>query len=293
MIEHLGFNYTYRVHRGSDSGCYPTIFLSGAFQGMDSWKSFCKYFLEKGKTTIVSDLPGAGKSDDLPLEYGPDYYVDAVCKLLDELGYNKVSVLGPSYGGHIAYRFAQLHPERVNKLMLVGAIEQLPENYLDDLEYSFKLVKSGNGREFADNMLGFSGPQVGNGLICTDPDKKINRQKLSTKLIRTQLSNMSDYDINRYITNTKRLMLHGKMDLSNPPMVDTLVFTGEHDCFTKPEYCRDLAKSIPGAKFTTVKEADHLLHFQQFDTTAELWYNFAYDLPLDGIPNINEIETFR
>lgn len=145
--------------------------------------------------------------------------------------------------------------------------------------------------QFANELLGISGPQQGCGLICTDPEKPIARRKLAHRLLYSQLINMNAADREKYVINTKRLLNHGQIALGSPPAVRTLVFTGEHDCFTRPEFCREIASAFCKATFTTIQQADHLFHIEQFDTTAELLFRFSYNQPIDDIPMLNAIEV--
>jgi pimeloyl-ACP methyl ester carboxylesterase len=69
-------------------------------------------------------------------------------------------------------------------------------------------------------------------------------------------------------------------DLLASIAVPTLVVTGEEDTFTGPEVGRDLAASIPDARFLLVEEAGHLVNLEQpeivnealLDFLAPLWF---------------------
>jgi len=91
------------------------------------------------------------------------------------------------------------------------------------------------------------------------------------------LVRMDDRDLLRFIWNTQRLLRHTALELDRPPHVPTLVFTGEHDTFTRPERCKWVADHIPGVRFTTIPAADHVFHLQQFDATVDLLWRFVSD----------------
>jgi hypothetical protein len=53
-----------------------------------------------------------------------------------------------------------------------------------------------------------------------------------------------------------------------------LVFTGEHDCFSIPDNCREVADVFEKGWFTTVDRANHLFHIQQFEVVLSLLLRF-------------------
>lgn len=268
-----GFRFGYRLHTRSSArfsnsasmGRTPILFLSGAFQSMDSWKRFVRAFESTGDVLLV-DLPGSGCADALPSEYGLDYLTDALRHLLDELRIDRVYLIAASYGSPVAYRFAQREPERVAKLVLAGIMKEIPERRIETVQESVELAISGDTRRLAALAC--------EGLLCQNPDKPIVRRRLARRVLAGGLTAMNREDRHRYILNTRRLLLHDPLDLDRPPEVPTLVFTGEHDVFTTPDACYEVAMRIPDAYFTTILEADHLFHVERFDVTAELLLRF-------------------
>ena len=80
--------------------------------------------LETQRELIMPDLLGYGFSERSP-SAGPHYtlkgYAAALAAILDELGVDKVDVVGHSYGGLIAARFALEHPNRVRRVVFMNA----------------------------------------------------------------------------------------------------------------------------------------------------------------------------
>lgn len=70
--------------------------------------------------TIAVDMPGSGGSPAtlLPRSFGG--LASLVVSLLDRLGYERVDVLGVSWGGALAQELALRHPKRVRKLVLAA-----------------------------------------------------------------------------------------------------------------------------------------------------------------------------
>ena len=78
-----------------------------------------------------------------------------------------------------------------------------------------------------------------------------------------------------------RLLHHEPLDLGAAPAVPALVFTGEHDVYTRPELCHEVASAFESATFTTIRSADHLFHLECFDATLALVAWFLRGEPLD------------
>jgi 4,5:9,10-diseco-3-hydroxy-5,9,17-trioxoandrosta-1(10),2-diene-4-oate hydrolase len=104
-------------------GGLPLVMLHGGGPGASAWSNFgaaLPGFAEHFRTLLI-DQPGFGASDK-PEVVG-NYYRHAanhVLKLLDELGIDRVHLLGNSLGGGTAMRLALSHPDRVGRLVLMG-----------------------------------------------------------------------------------------------------------------------------------------------------------------------------
>src|SRR6266571_3796707 len=107
---------------GSHEGV-PVVLLHGGGPGASGASNFRKnlpVFAEHFRTLVV-DQPGYGKSDKPEVQ--GNYFTfsaGALKGLLDELGIDKVHLVGNSLGGGTAVRFALGHPERAGRLVLMG-----------------------------------------------------------------------------------------------------------------------------------------------------------------------------
>jgi 4,5:9,10-diseco-3-hydroxy-5,9,17-trioxoandrosta-1(10),2-diene-4-oate hydrolase len=88
--------------------------------GMSNFKQNLPAFAEHFRTLVI-DQPGYGKSDKPEVQ--GNYFTfaaGALTGLLDELGIDKIHLVGNSLGGGTAVRFALSHPERAGRLVLMG-----------------------------------------------------------------------------------------------------------------------------------------------------------------------------
>jgi 4,5:9,10-diseco-3-hydroxy-5,9,17-trioxoandrosta-1(10),2-diene-4-oate hydrolase len=116
-----GEEYLHYHDAGSGS---PLLMLHGSGPGVSGWANFggtLPAFVSKFRVVIL-DQPGYGQSYQ-PQRITPPYVgmaAGAVLRLLDALELDRVDIIGNSMGGGVACRFAIDHPERVNRLVLMG-----------------------------------------------------------------------------------------------------------------------------------------------------------------------------
>lgn len=119
----LTLNYYEAGESTSVGGGLPLVMLHGGGPGASAWSNFGSAlpgFAEDFRTLLV-DQPGFGQSDKPPVV--GNYFrfsAEVVKDLLDELGIDRIHLLGNSLGGGTAARFALLYPERVGRLVLMG-----------------------------------------------------------------------------------------------------------------------------------------------------------------------------
>jgi pimeloyl-ACP methyl ester carboxylesterase len=159
-------------------------------------------------------------------------------------------------------------------------MKEIPSHMRQPVLDNLMHLKLGHMNDFAQGAI--------EGLLTLDPALFVYRRNLTTRLLHSQLIGMSEADKKKYLFNTLRLLTKSPLDLAKPPRCPTLVFTGEHDTFTRPEDCLEIARSIPCSYFTTIKDADHLFHIEQPTTTCELCFQFVSDCEVDSVTGIGD-----
>ena len=114
-----------RIHyqEAGDEQAPPIILIHGFISSNLIWSHVLKPLAQKGFRAIAPDLPGYGYSEKpRDAEYTIDEQARSVIGLMDRLGIQKALIAGASYGGAVAATMALDYPERVEKLILVGAV---------------------------------------------------------------------------------------------------------------------------------------------------------------------------
>lgn len=117
---------THVFESGPQRGGPPIVFVHGTALFGASLSPLSAYFDDA--RTIAFDRPGYGLSDAFVYteENIRRTVVDTLSGVLDELGLERVDIVGHSMGGHTGIRFALAHPHRVRRLILVGAVPAFP-----------------------------------------------------------------------------------------------------------------------------------------------------------------------
>ncbi|MCA9708668.1 MAG: alpha/beta hydrolase [Myxococcales bacterium] len=113
-----------RLHywRSTAQGDHPPVLLLHGFGGAAVWQWAEQVpALAPNRTVLVPDLLWFGGSSSTDADPRLDHQVAAMVALLDHEGLVEVDVVGISYGGLVGWRLAQLHGERVRRLVLVDS----------------------------------------------------------------------------------------------------------------------------------------------------------------------------
>lgn len=120
-LEHDGFRTNYHdVGEGE-----PVLLIHGSGPGVTAWANWRLVLpeLSSKHRVIAPDVVGFGYSN---CQDGAtptiETWVQHIESLLDWLGLKRVSIVGNSFGGALALWFAVKHPERVERIVLMGSV---------------------------------------------------------------------------------------------------------------------------------------------------------------------------
>jgi pimeloyl-ACP methyl ester carboxylesterase len=102
----------------------PVVLLHGWALGQHTYREVVERIAAEGVRVIAPSMPGFGDTGELPdSSFSLSGYAAWVTHLLDALEIDEPAVLvGHSFGGGVAIRFAHDHPERTRSLVLVNSI---------------------------------------------------------------------------------------------------------------------------------------------------------------------------
>ncbi|MFD5919449.1 alpha/beta fold hydrolase [Kitasatospora sp. NPDC058201] len=277
-----GYRSEGRTLRHRDPDVDTVVLIGGALQRKAAWGRFEAVLAERFHVFTV-DLPGWGDADTLPAALGVDFLAGALHDLLEAAGHGRgqVHVLGASYGSGIAHRYAQTRPCAVRSIVLAGPLLWVPDAVREDLRRSVDLLEDGRMEEFAELSADV--------ILRSTPGARVTRQAAVRRILHSMFRDIVGADREKYRHNTLRLLR--QTPSPQPPItVPVLVVTGEHDRFTPPELCREVASACTDARLVLVYDADHAMHLELPARAGDLLTRFVTGESLDGLSYCHPVE---
>ena len=245
-----------RLHHGTVASGPDVVLLHGVGLDRSMWDRCVPLLAERYRVTTV-DLRGHGASPAAaPGTSLADLATD-VAAVLDELGADRVHLVGFSLGALVAQQLAATAPERVATLSLVSSVaSRTPEE-----------------REAVLGRLEAASQDVAITVDAAvdrwfDPAWQVREPELVSAVRRTMSANEPSSYLACY-----RVFATGDAEVG--PLLGgiaapTLVITGSDDPGSTPDMSHRLAAAIPDARVEIVDGARHLLPLERPDelTTA-------------------------
>jgi 3-oxoadipate enol-lactonase len=252
-----------RIHYRRSGAGFPVVFLHAGVADSRMWEPQAAG-LAAHFDVITPDMRGYGKSE-LPAE--PWSPTADVLALMEALGLRDAPhVVGSSIGGGVAVDFALEHPDRVSKLVLVGAgVGGLMVGDPNDPIYADAMAAEEAKDMEALNQAEMKLWLVGPGRSADHVDKKL----------RDLFLDMNGIALRGDFKSAPRLEL-------DPPAaerlgeikVPTLVVVGDHDLPEIHETADVLMSKIRGARKALIQDAAHLPNLEHPDKFNRLVLDF-------------------
>jgi pimeloyl-ACP methyl ester carboxylesterase len=237
-------------------------FASGAWQWFNQINELAANF-----QVITFDSRGISRSK---LADGESVSIAAIAddihELLDDLGIEKASILGTSFGGFVAQDFALRYPERLNKLILActsfgGKNHVLPDNIealsafstiadLNSLERIRKFMIPAFTKDFAENNFD----------IIEQVCKLREENEVPESVYLQQLQAAMTFDIQATLSKIT---------------AETLIITGDKDQVVPMQNSINLAKEITKSRLEIIENAGHLFFIEQAEKFNKIVTDFV------------------
>jgi pimeloyl-ACP methyl ester carboxylesterase len=194
--------------------------------------------------------------------------------LLDALKIQKADVLGFSRGSFIAQEPALLHPEKVNRLILVaascGGEENIPQS--PDVVQIYSDFAYGRSQDIA-KLLSITFPQ---SWIQSHPNNLALPPSTEIVPLNTSIQQFEIVE-NWFATNWT-----GVCNQLSEVTTPTLVVTGTEDVSVPPANDLIIAQKIPGAWLIQIREAGHGLMYQYPEKISTVLQTFLTTTTTEG-----------
>jgi pimeloyl-ACP methyl ester carboxylesterase len=238
-----GAKIYYEVHGEGE----PVIFLHGIMMNSMSWLVFIPELSKRFKL-ILLDFRDQGQSSKMQEQYGQDIHVGDVLSLLDELNIPQVHMMGLSYGGQVALRFALQHQRRIKSFCLFNTPNRVT-NHLRQIGIAWETAAELNdGEKFFQLAVPFIYSEP---FYETHLDFLMERQKIFKSLLTKEwfegfvrLSrSVKDYSLSPEELKTIK--------------VPTLLVGADLDIVVSNRSMKDIHENIPKCEWLMIPNAGH------------------------------------
>ena len=165
-------------------------------------------------------------------------------RLINELNFNKIHLVGFSLGALIARHFASKHSDKLNSLIIHGSIYRRTEEQKRVVVNRFEVAKMKRPASKQNAIRRW----LSENFIKKNPEIYKNIYSILDKNNHKDFLKCYEVFVN-YIDDDNML---AKIK------ANTLITTGENDVGSTPEMSRNLSKMIPESKFMEIKGGKHL-----------------------------------
>ncbi|HUF40812.1 MAG TPA: alpha/beta hydrolase [Verrucomicrobiae bacterium] len=250
-----------------NGGGAPLLYLHGfadVHSVKESWLPFHEQ-LAKGARVIAAAHPGCAQSDeDKDIDTVEDVVFSSL-ELLDALGLAQFDLVGNCVGGWIAAELAVRHPEKIRKLVLIGAAGLFIQSALIGDVFMHAQPEYGSSYATLRELL-FSSDSHPLALELF-PDGKGALEDEVRRYQMLRLSSRIGFKPPYFYNHSLKNRLHR---ITAP----ALVIWGEHDHMVPRQHGETYAERIPNAKLTIIPGAGHSAHVEKPDETANLIQEF-------------------
>jgi pimeloyl-ACP methyl ester carboxylesterase len=206
--------------------------------------------LSEERRVVAPDYPGFGRSPRTPAQPDVRYYAEAVRRLLDRLGIERVVLGGVSMGGYVAFGCLQLFPERVSGLILANT---RPEPDSEEMRENRKNMARRVAEEGVEVLIELQMER----LLARDT---LENDEAVVEKVRAMIFESSPNGVVAALG-----AMRDRPD-STPLLesieVPTLVIGGEEDGISSPEVMGAMAEKIPNSRHVTLARAGHLSNLE-------------------------------
>ena len=234
----------------------PIVFIHGVGLSYEIWQPQLDFFTNY--STLAYDILGHGKSSLKKQNISFDDFSDQLIKLIDELNFQKIHLVGFSIGSLIARNFATKFNDRLQSLVLLGSIYKRTEQQQKIVNERFNQAK----KELKLSKLALK-RWFTNKYLENNPD---TYDKISSILSSNNMTN--------FIKVYELFVNHKNDEDFEKITVNTLITTGENDIGSTIEMSQELNKIIKNSQLKIIKNGKHLCGIECADDVNLTIKNF-------------------
>jgi pimeloyl-ACP methyl ester carboxylesterase len=229
----------------------PMVFLNGIMMSSASWRPFINSF--SGYKLIFLDFIDQGLSSKGDGPYTQDMHVEMLKELFEKLGFSKVHLLGISYGGQVAMRFAIKYENMLHSLILSNTTSYT-NAIMKDIEEAWDYAAGTyNGRVFFKLTM----PYIYSEKFY---EENIEWLKNREEALCTALTPEWYEGFRRAVRSASDLNITSELHKITVPV---LIMGAELDIITPIRYQETINKNILNSRMVVIKGAGHASMYEK------------------------------
>jgi pimeloyl-ACP methyl ester carboxylesterase len=230
----------------------PLVQIGGAISGHEGYAEVTDRMAERF-TVLDYDHRGYGHSDRPDQRYDADVWSDDLAALLTAAGIERCHVHGGSMGGFIAARFATRYPERIERLVIGGAVARSDRMGRTQFEV-WKLIARAYGVASEELALELTTKAFSRNYLSTLGDDLLRDIREVTE---------RNVELPVFLDACDTMIQTDVSPLLGSITAPTLVMVGSEDCLTPLDAgpdgvgARAMAEAIPGATLHVLEGCGH------------------------------------
>ena len=214
-------------------------------------------------TLLRYDLRGHGASAAPPGPYKIEDFTSDLIALLDETGLERPHIAGFSLGGLIAQSVALNHPDRVDRLALLGTVAGRTPEERARVEGRLDFIKSSHPADYFDQSVNRWFTEA---FPAAHPKVVAGRKAVVTAM-----------DGAAYAAAYYALAMTDFAERLSEITHQTLVATGEEDIGSNPRMAHFMADTIPNSRLQILPGLRHSILLEAPDQVAQLVSDFILE----------------
>ena len=228
-------------------------FFNGVMASVSSWDLIQPIFVKLGYRVILHDFKGQLKSDKPSGEYTFAEHATEAQALFEYLGVKKPHIVGTSYGGEIAMKFAILFPEMVKTISVIDSVSETDEVLRGFIDTWNVLCDTRDGELFFKGMA----PSIYGPCFMREQSEMLAARAKAFKSV------APDYFEGQkilYSAFKKDADMTGELRKITCPV---LVICGQDDILKPPKFSKIIADSIPDSEYFLLPNCGHVAIFEK------------------------------
>ncbi len=248
FVEIMGKKVYYETYGEGE----PLVILNGIMMSTASWAGFIDAF-SAGHKLVLIDLVDQGRADKADGPYNQDMHVEMLKELFAKLGFEKLHLLGISYGGEVAQLFALKYQNMLYSLILANTTAYT-NKLMNDIEEIWDYAASlNNGHIYFNATMPY--------IYSTEfYEQNIN-------WLKKRENDFAKLDMSVWYAGFRRAIRSASdldiVDELHKITVPTLIIGAEYDIMTPIRYQEEIHKRIKDSRFVVIKGSGHASMYEK------------------------------